>query len=224
MNLSPETVEILKNFSTINQSMLFKQGNVIATISALKTTMATATVDETFPAEFALYDLTKLLSKLSLYGDCDLDIGDDRITFTSKDKRRSDYIKFCSVKVIVTPPEKKLSIGSVNYTFDVSQEDLQWQRKTAGISGSPYMIFNSDGETVNLVSTDVKDDSSDYSKTVLCEGNGSKFNITLKFDNLKMIDGSYTVEISKRGLARFKHKQKELEYFVAIESAQSTFE
>lgn len=222
MNLSPETIEILKNFSTINQSLLFKEGSSLQTISPLRTVLASADISEHIPSEFAIYDLNKMLAKLSLYKDCNLEFKEDRVVF--KNGRRSDYIKHCSTKVIVTPPDKKLSIASPDYSFDLTQEDLDWQRKSASISGSPNFVLESNGDKIYLVSTDVKDDSSDRSSTEIGEGDGRSFSIVMKVETLKMIEGDYSVEVSKRGLSKFTHKTKKVEYFIAIEAAQSKFE
>jgi hypothetical protein len=224
MKLSSDTVEILKNFSTINQSLLFKKGNVLSTISPLKTVLAEAQIAETIPEEFAIYDLNKFLAKLSLYKNCDLQFDSDKVRFVSEDGKRSDYIKYCSAKVIVTPPEKKLNIGTADCSFDLTKEDLEWQRKSAGISGSPNFVFKSDGSNVYLVSTDVKDDSADLSKTEIASSDGSKFEVVMKVENFKVIDDAYGVEISKRGLAKFSNKNKKIEYYIAIESAQSKFD
>lgn len=222
MKLSEETIDILKNFSTINQSIQFKKGNTISTISSLKTVLASATVAEKFPAEFAIYDLNKMLAKISLYKDCELGFEEDRVTFNTN--RRKDYIKHCSPKVIVTAPDKKITIGSVDYSFEISLEDIEWQRKSAAISGSPNFVFESDGEKIYLVSTDVKDDSADRSETEIGESDGRQFSIVMKVENFKMMDGNYVVEISKRGLAKFTNKDNNVEYFIAVESAQSKFE
>lgn len=224
MKLSSETIEILKNFSAINQSILLKQGNTLSTISNIKTILATATIAESIPREFAIYDLNKFLAKLSLYKDSSLEFEEDRVVFKSADNRRSDYIKYCSPKVIVVPPEKTLNVSDADCSFDLSNEDLEWQRKSAGISGSPNFIFKSDGKKISLISTDVKDNSSDVSETDIAKGNGSKFEIVMKVEYFKMIEGDYKVEISSRGLSRFTNKNRDIVYYVAIESTQSKFE
>jgi hypothetical protein len=225
MKLSAETIEVLKNFSGINQSLLFKEGNSLSTMSNIKTILASADIAESFPKEFAIYDLNKFLAKHSLYKDCNLVFEDDRVVFKSQDNRRSDYIKYCSPKVITSPQsDKKLSVGDPDCTFDLSQTDLDWQRKSAGISGSPHFVFKSDGKQISLISTDVKDNSSDVSETKIADGNGSVFEVVMKVEYFKMLDGDYSVEISRRGLARFTHKTRNVVYYVAIESAQSKFD
>ena len=223
MKLSDDTINVLKNFSGINQSLQFKAGNTLRTISPLKTIFVEATVGETFTKEFALYDLNKLLAKVSLYKSADLSFDEDKINIAAENKKKSDYIKYCSPKVIVTPPEKSISLGTADCSFSLSQEDIDWMKKSAGISGSPNFIFESDGDTVYFIATDVKDDASDQSKIEIGAGNGTKFHVVMKVENFKLMDGSYEVSIAKKGLACFKHTSVAITYFIAIEAASSTF-
>jgi hypothetical protein len=206
MKLSDDTVTVLKNFSSINQSLLFKSGNTLKTISPLKTIFVEATVGESFPKEFALYDLNKLLAKVSLYKDAELAFDDDKINISTENKKKSDYIKYCSPKVIVTAPEKPITFGDPDCSFSLSQEDLDWMRKSAGISGSPNFVFESDGSTIQFIVTD-----------------GKTFKVVMKVENFKLLDGSYDVAIAKKGMAQFKHKTVAITYYIAIEAAASTF-
>lgn len=227
MKLSENTVQILKNFSTINQSLLFKEGSKLRTLSALSTIYVEAEIAESFPKEFALYDLNKLLAKISLYKDADLSFDDDKLSILAENKKKSDNIKYCSAKVLKPVPEKGITLGSVDCSFSLSQEDLDWMKKSAGISGSPNFIFESDGATINFIATDVKDDSSDQSKIEIGSvESGKKFRVVMKVENFKLMDGSYDVSIAKKGnsgIAQFKHKSIPITYFIAIEAANSTF-
>jgi len=224
MKLSDDTVTVLKNFSSINQSLLFKSGNTLKTISPLKTIFVEATVGESFPKEFALYDLNKLLAKVSLYKDAELAFDDDKINISTENKKKSDYIKYCSPKVIVTAPEKPITFGDPDCSFSLSQEDLDWMRKSAGISGSPNFVFESDGSTIQFIATDVKDDSADQSKIEIGSVTDDKtFKVVMKVENFKLLDGSYDVAIAKKGMAQFKHKTVAITYYIAIEAAASTF-
>ena len=222
MKLSDNTISILKNFSSINQSLLFKPGNSLKTISGLKTIFAEATITEDLPKEFALYDLNKLLAKVSLYKDPVLDFTDDRVVIATENKKRSDYIKYCSTKLIVAPPEKGITLSEPDCSFTLTQEDLEWMRKSAGISGSPNFVFESDGETILFIATDMKDDSADQSKIEI-GASDTKFKVVMKVDNFKMLDGSYDVSVSRRGMAMFKNKNVPVKYYIAIEAASSTF-
>lgn len=222
MKLSDNTVNVLKNFSGINQSLQFKSGNVLKTISPLKTIFAEATITENFPKEFALYDLNKLLAKVSLYKDPVLDFSDDRVVIATENKKRSDYIKYCAPKLIVSPPEKNISLGEADCSFVLSQDDLEWMRKSAGISGSPNFVFESDGSVIYFIATDMKDDSADQSKIEI-GASDKKFKVVMKVENFKMIDGSYDVSVSRKGMAMFKNKNLPITYYIAIEAANSEF-
>jgi hypothetical protein len=222
MKLSDNTIAVLKNFSTINQSLQFKNGKVLRTISPLKTIFVEANVEEDFPTTFCLFDLNKLLAKISLYKDAELGFEADRLTIATADKKKSDSIKYCSEKVIVTPPDKSITLANPDCEFSVSQEDLEWMRKSAGISGSPNFVFESDGATITFMATDLKDDSSDQSKIEI--GTSDKiFRVAMKVENFKMMDGSYDVAVSSKGMARFKNKNADITYYIAIEAANSKF-
>lgn len=222
MKLSELTIEILKNFATLNQSLQFRKGNSLTTITTGKTILATARVAEHFPFDFALYDLNKLLAKLSLYRDAELEFEQDRVVFKSADKRRTDYIIYSSPKVITAPdPNKVIALDDPEHEFLLSAEDLNWQRKSAGISASPYMIFHGDGKNVYIRSTDVKDGSSDLSSTEIAKTK-SKFTYVIKIENWKFLDGSYRVKLRK-GLSKFENTEKPVEYYVAIEDNLSTY-
>ena len=223
MKLSDDTINVLKNFSSINQSLQFKSGNTLRTISPLKTIFVEATVNEKFQKEFALYDLNKLLAKVSLYKEAHLSFDDDKVNISTENKKKSDFIKYCSPKIIIVPPEKAITLGDPDCTFSISQEDLEWMKRSAGISGSPNFVFESDGETIHFIATDVKDDSSDVSKIEIGTGDGTKFRVVMKVENFKLMEGSYDVSIAKKGLSCFKHKSTPITYYIAIEAANSTF-
>ena len=223
MKLSEQTIEILKNFATLNQSLMFRKGSELTTITPTSTVYAQTRVVESFPSDCAIYDLNKLLAKLSLYRDSELEFGSDRITFKSPDGRRNDYIKYSSPKVMILPPtDKKLdNIDDPEHEFELTQEDMLWQRKSAGISGSPFMIFRGDGKKIYIQSTDPKDDSTDLSSTEIGKTNAT-FIYVIKIENWKMLDGSYRVKL-KKGLVKLEHKDKPVVYYLAVEKTLSSF-
>jgi hypothetical protein len=219
MIFSPKTLEILKNFSTINQSIQFKPGNVLRTMSPIKTVLAEAQIDETIPATFAIYDLNKLLSKLAVYGTPFIEVTQDRILLKSEDGRRQDFIKFCDPSVIITPPEKQLKIGTPDVSFDLALTDLIWQRKSGSISGAPHLVFDFSDDGIWMISTEVGDNSFDITKTQISnEDPGVKFRSIIKVENFKVIDDDYTVQINKNGFAKLTGKTKGVSYFISIES------
>ena len=77
MKLSNKTLEVLKNFSNINQNILIEEGNVLRTISTMKNILGRATIEESFPKEFGIYDLNEFLGVLSLTKDSEIELDNE---------------------------------------------------------------------------------------------------------------------------------------------------
>jgi hypothetical protein len=102
MNLSNETVSVLKNFATINQNLVIKAGSSISTMSAMKNIVATAEVKEVFPTEFAIYDLNEFLAALSLFEKPSLDFNNDFVVMTENGTSLKYWYSDPSVVTTVT--------------------------------------------------------------------------------------------------------------------------
>ena len=225
MKLSESTIEILKNFAVLNPALQFRKGSALATITPGKTVLAKARVVESFPFDFVISDLNRFLAKLSLYKECELEFKTDRVIFRSTDGRRSDEMVFSSAKAVTLPPaDKTVTLDSADHSFDLSQDDLQWQRKSAGISGSEHLVFRGHEGKIYMQSTDLKNDAADFSSTEVGKTDG-KFRYVIRMENCKMLDGAYTVSLQSKpkALAQFKHKDKPVEYLIALESTLSEF-
>lgn len=226
MIFSAKTLGILKNFSTINSGLYFKKGNVISTMSPAKNILSEATVEEDFPQNFGIHDLNRFLSVLSLGENPDITFTEEQATikFTNKDSKVR-YIKygFAAASMIVSPPEKKLTLPSVDVAFQLNTEDLAWIQKTSAILGSPNVAVISDNENVSILSFDAADNSTPTSTVDIGLKTNKKFKLIFKTENLKVIPGTYSVEISSKGIANFKNANGDLQYWIATE-AGSTYE
>jgi hypothetical protein len=223
MKLSNETLSLLKNFATINQGILFKQGKTIKTVSSHKNILAEATITEDVPTEFGVYDLNNFLSVVSLYKDDPSFefIQNDVVICGNKGRSKTKY-RFCDPKSIVIPPEKALTMPSPEIAFELTQEDLDWALRSASVLSSPQIAVESDGSKVTLVALNLQDNSAHTQTLDIADGNGDKYRMVFKTENLKMISGSYDVKISSKGISHFKNKNKELQYWITTE-AGSTF-
>ena len=221
MKLSNDTLTILKNFASINSGLEFKQGNKLATMSPTKTDLAKATVNDSFPEDFCIYDLNQFLSVHSLYKDADLDFDDVNVIFKSG-RTKTKYRK-TSKTMIVTVPEKELNLPTVEVSFNLKEEDFSSIMKSASVLQSPNVAIESDGEKVSVTCFNSSDDSAHTNSTEVADGNGNKFKAVFSTENLKMIPGSYDVEISSKGLALFKNSNGSLQYWIAIEAKDSKF-
>lgn len=223
MKLTKDTLDVLKNFASINSGMEFKKGNTIRTMSSGKTVLAKATLKDEFPQDFCVYDLNQFLMIHSSSDATELSFDDKNILFVFGPKKSTKYRKTAK-EMIVTAPDKELTLPSVDIAFTLTKEDFSDLLKQASHIQSPHIAVESDGDTINLVTFNAKDDSAHVHTAEIGAGNGKKFKMVFLTENLKMIPGSYDVEICAKGLASFKNKNIDLQYWIATESKESKFE
>jgi hypothetical protein len=219
MKLSNETLTVLKNFSSINQGIQFKQGTKLTTVSAGKTVLAQANLKDIFPQDFCVYDLNQFLSVHSLHKDSDLSFDDSNVIF--KSGRSSTKYRKTAKEMIVTPPEKEITLPSVDVSFTLSEEDYNNIMKVSSVLSSPHIAVESDGDAVQLVAFDAQDNSAHTNSIQVGEGNGNKYKIVFKTENIKMIPGSYAVQISFKGIGHFKNTKDDIQYWIAFEAKET---
>ena len=216
MKLSKETIEVLKNFSGINQSIVVKEGSKLKTVNSLKNILAHATVEEDFLKEFAIYDLTEFLGLLSSMSEPELTFNKNDVTVSSG-TRKVKY-RYADTDYIVKP-EKDIDMPASEIKFKLSEEVYVSLEKVATILQLHDICLKGCEESgkILLCATNKKNDSSnDYSEEV-GEGVTKKFNIVMKKENLKIIPGDYDVSISSKGISHFKNVNLDLEYWIALE-------
>lgn len=215
MKFSSETLSVLKNFSTINPSIVFKPGSVVRTISPQKTVMAAATIDETVETQAGVYDLSRFLSTLSLFENPDVMFGEDR--FTIKGGRSELRYTYTSESLMVTPPEKDIVVPDPEVSVNIKWQDIESVRQAAGVLQLPEIAFIGDGSTITMSAVDSKTSTADNYNTVVAEGvSTDPFNMIIKTDNLKLVPADYEVTLSSKGMAHFKSSK--VQYWVAIET------
>lgn len=216
MKLSDQTVEVLQNFSSINQSLLFKKGSKLRTVSPQKTVLAEVKVGDVFAQDFGIYDLGQFLSALSLIEDPDLDFGDNGMTIGDGNGTALDY-RYADPSMIVTPPEKSLTLPDVNATFTLSDENLKSVLQAARVLGVPEIIVKGEDGKITISAGDSKNSSmNSFSKAV--GSTDEEFEHVFKVDNMKMMVLEYNVEISSKGISKFSTADGRVTYYVATES------
>ena len=225
MKLSNETVAILKNFGAINQGILFKPGKTLKTVSSHKNILAEVSIKEDIPAEFGIYDLNNFLSVISLHkDDPSFEFDEKQVTIVGNKGRSKIKYRFTPSNMIVTPPEKQLTMPDAEIKFDLTAEDFDWVMRAASVLSSPQVAIESDGKKVSIVTLDLQNDSAHSDALEISEGNGNKFKMVFKTENItKIMPGSYDVFISSKGISHFKNKTVPLQYWVTTE-AGSKFE
>lgn len=214
MNLNKQTIEVLKNFSTINQGIIFKEGNVIRTMSVMRNIFARAVVSDTIPREFAIYDLPEFLSCMSLFEGPDL-VFDDKMVKMTSDKNVIKYF-YSNPSVVIAPPDKEMRMRDVDLKFSITEAQLLQIQKASAVMKLKDLAITKTGVTV--LNTDANGNRFDISIPVDTELDAP--NVVIKVDDLKIIPADYDVNVATAGMIQFvsKNPALQLEYFIAIQS------
>ena len=221
MKLSESTLSLLKNFTEINQSILFKHGNKLRTMSVMKNILAEATVDQEFPKDFGIYDLQQFMNGLRLYQSPELDFSHDSYVVIREGKSNTKYF-FADAAIIASPPDKPITLPSEDVSFVLTSQHLDRLKKSSSLLQLPDISAIGEDGVVRLVVRDKKNDTSNKFSIEVGETHKG-FTCNFKEENLKLIEGSYDVAISSKLLSRFQSKNYDLTYYIALEP-DSTFE
>lgn len=223
MKLSERTVSLLKNFAGINPSILIKPGNVLQTINPMSSVVATATVDESFPKEFAIYDLNQFLSAISMFKSCDIEFGENYLELKGEGNAAIRY--WCAEPSLIKSKVSEVKLPSEDVKFHLSEEALSKVLKAASILALPELAFASNGDKLSVKAIDSRSSSSNSMDVELGKNEGNnKFNIIFQVDNLKMLIRKYDVTVCAKGITKFDSgdEKHQLTYYVAS-SVHSTF-
>ena len=226
MKLSTETISVLKNFGAINQGIFFKKGKTLKTVSGHKNILAEVTIKEEIPADFGVYDLNNFLSVVSMHkDDPSFEFDNNHVIIVGNKGRSKVKYRFCAAHMIVTPPEKELSMPEAEISFELKAEDFDWILRAASILNCPHVAVESDGQTINLITLDTQNDSAHTDSLELGSNeSGNKYRMVFKTENIsKVLPGSYDVSVSSKGISQFKNKTIPLQYYISTEQG-SKFE
>ena len=213
MKLSDTTISVLKNYSSINQNLKIGAGNNLVTMSAMKNIVANAEVIEDFPQEFAIYDLNEFLSAISLFSKPELEFENDFVMIT--EEGTSTSLKYWySDPSVVTTPTKDITMPECEVKFNLSSDTLSTVTKAAAVIGAPDMAL----ESGSLKVTDKKNDTANnYALDLDVDSQSDDYKFWFKVENLKLIQGSYDVQVSSKNISHFKNSTGNVEYFIALE-------
>ena len=222
MKLSEHTVDVLKNFATINQNLVIKEGSTLTTMSAMKNIVAKAEVEESFDKEVAIYDLNEILASISLFSSPVLEFNEGFVTIKEENNPKNSLKYFYSDPSVVTSPNKTITMPSKEVSFTLGGEDLNKLKRAAGVIGAPDLVLEKKSADVFLTVKDKKNYTANtFSIDVDTVEDGSDFKFFFKVENLKVMDGDYDVDISSKNISHLASSNKDVEYWVALEPESS---
>lgn len=215
MKISTQTLQVLKNYASINPNLLVKPGSVLSTISTNKNIFAKASVTESFPASFAIYDMQQFLGVVSIFEDPDFTFNEHSVTIASGNKS-IEYV-YTQPEMVVAPSDsvaQKIAVTNPEITFNLPAQTLNEVIKATSILQLDKINVVTENGTVNVVVADPKNPSSNKF-SVSVEGTSSMdLSMVFAAENLKFIQGDYNVSISSTGISSFKNEKLNIEYFV----------
>ena len=220
IQFSSRTLNLLKNFSSINSNILIKKGNKINTVSPMKNIMGKAEIDEDFPVEFGIWDLNKFLGTISLFKDPSF-IFEDKCVTIGDNNNSSKVVYYYSDPQLLTTTDKEVQMPESSLHFTLKQEVLQEVLKASSVLQLPDMIISSsDNKVVDITLTDKKDKTSNtYTVNAdISTVDVHDFNFILKVENIKIIPDTYIVNMSSKRASNFQTEDGRLDYWIALES------
>lgn len=223
MKLEPRTIQILKNFASINPSLIFNEGvdgSVISTVSPAKTILAKAKIKENIPCRFGIYDVNRFINAMSIFPEADIEPTEKVVTIKGPNGAVTRYT--CTDPAnIIAPPAKEITMPKVDVEFSLTDLDFTKAMKALSILGLPEVAIVGDREIVYIQAIDSKNPTSDNFKLPVGKTD-AEFRFIFKAENLKLLTGDYNVKISSKGLANFVGT--DVEYYIAVEANGSSFE
>ena len=217
--LSKKTLDVLKNFSTINSSIVFRKGSTVRTISNAENILAKFTGEEVFPSDFAIYDLSQFLSGISLFNDPQLE-------FTSNDYvsirggRTSAKYYFSDPEITLkSAPEKNVNFPGADLQFNLSGDDLITLQKASAVYGLPDLTFQSEEglDTIKLILRDKENDTSNTYDLSVAGCSTGTYSLDVKIDNIRVLPGDYSIKVSKALISEWSNANVDLTYYIALE-------
>ena len=219
--LSEDTINVLKNFATINPNLVFTPGQKVKTISEAKTIMARADIVEDMPKEFGVYDLNEFLSVYNLVDQPTLEFEDKSVLINGANNQVVRY--FFSETEILTTPQKDIQMPDAELGFTLTDDILNQIRKAAAVLGHTELSLKGDNGVITASVVDTKDTTSNSFSYELDRDNACKndFNFIVSIPNLKLLPGDYFVSISSKLISNWTNNNYPIEYFVALEKNSS---
>lgn len=212
MKINQETIDILKNYANINESIAVKAGNKLVTASK-KSILANATVKDIFPVDFAIYKLPKLFGAVSLLKDPDFEFGEKEVIIRSG--KHSISLLYCDLNMFVLPEKDHIDFPYITH-FKLSADSLKKILKAADILDVATIIVEGKKNAVSIKAANAKQLMSDTFTVEVEESVSENFRLVLLKERVGILMmQDYTVSIASRAI---RFSTENMNYWIAAES------
>ena len=219
VTLSKNTLDVLKNFSTINSSIVFRKGSTVRTISNAENILAKFTGEEIFPVDFAIYDLSQFLSGISLFNDPQLEFTSGDFVSIRGGRQSAKYYFSDPEITLKSAPEKNVKFPGADIQFNLSEYDLIALQKASAVYSLPDLTFQSEKEsdTIKLILRDKENDTSNTYDLTLAGCCSGTYSLDLKIENIRVLPSDYVVKVSQHLISEWTSQDADLKYYIALE-------
>jgi hypothetical protein len=217
VTLSKKTFDVLKNFSSINSSIVFRKGSTVRTISNAENILAAFSSEEVFPIDFAIYDLSQFLSGITLFDSPELDFSSsDFVSIRGGGKSARYYFSDPEI-TLKSAPEKNVKFPGADIQFNITGEDLLSLQKASAVYSLPDLTFQSEDNQIKLILRDKENDTSNtYEQSISGDCTGD-YSLDVKIENIRLFPGDYVVKVSKHLISEWTNQNLDLTYYIALE-------
>lgn len=214
MKLSKKTLDILKNFSSINGNIYIKPGKSLSTVAIAKNIFAAADVEEEFEKEVGIFNLPEFLGVLGLFNDPDIKFSDKFLTL-SEGKSKIRYV-YADPSILIYA-DKAVKVVDFDVEFKLTSSYLSQIQKAASALGVQDVVFVGNGKKVIVKVLDKGNDSSNSYDIDLETESKEEFSVSFKVEHFKFLLDDYTISLSAKKIAKWVGDATNVTYYVAAE-------
>lgn len=207
--LTPETLEIFKNFAAINPQAVFLEGHAQRACNPSRNFIADIELADPLPRECAVYELNKLLGVIDTTKGTSLPslrFDDNSLTITHDHGHVT--IPYAHPDVVAKPPANKFAIAQEIASFDLPASLWTKIKRVASVlqTTSMHIIVTEEGKLeIKLINDKDKGGSSTgwgeftFPNTIVSSATPNTW--AVRFDSLEFIPGDYKVVAGEIGTA-----------------------
>jgi len=221
MQLSANTLTVLKNFSEINSNLTIQPGNALKTVHQPPTIYATATVEEVFDKTFGIYDLKNFLATLAMFQDPELTFNDNYVDIIDKSDNsiRTKYWNM-DISVLTKVPALKAFPDPVT-TFKITNLNFKRIQRACATLKCPDVVFEGKDGVIQAIVCDLSNSSQNknsFTAVLQEEYSGPEFSVHLKQEKLMIIDGDYNCDLIANKIIKLSHTERAVEYVITLDA------
>jgi hypothetical protein len=224
MKISEATIEVLRNFASIQPNLVVSAGSNLKTISEARNIMVSADIDETFDKDFGIYDLNEFLSAFNLIDGAELEFTDNAVLIKGADDKV--VYRFANAEILAQPA-KTINMPEADLEMTLTESEIAQVKRAASALGHPVLsITKEDNDTVVKVCDPNNPTANTWSKKVTpAKVPSGSYDYQFLISNLKLIQDDYTLQVSNKLISSWKSNNRNpiVEYWIALEKT-STYE